>query len=92
MVLWGQPVMQSPQSVHVNAGRPDRISFRVNALYRHTLAQAMQEWRQAQQELSGTTKSEWSVILELLRRTDQSLLERISRKMLNHLGSQNAVE
>ena len=40
-------------------------------------------------------KSEWSVILELLKRTDPKLLIRISRKMLNFLcwsGIQEADE
>ncbi|MBN1511313.1 MAG: nucleotidyltransferase domain-containing protein [Phycisphaerae bacterium] len=45
----------------------------------------MAEWRSAQQKLSGPSTYEWSVILSLLERTDQSLLMRVTRKMINHL-------
>ncbi len=33
------------------------------------------------------TRQDWRVIVDLLRRTDRTLLRRISRKMLNHLSS-----
>ncbi len=43
----------------------------------------------AMKELRNTAPQrgmrEWSAILDLLRRTDQSLLMRVSRKMINHL-------
>ncbi len=37
------------------------------------------------QKLKGENNEGWVVILDLLRRTDPTLLTRISRKMLNHL-------
>ncbi len=44
-----------------------------------------QEYRTAAQELLDSTKTEWRVVLDLLRQTDRNLYLRISRKMLNHL-------
>lgn len=50
------------------------------------LMEAMAEWKEARRELSRRhTMRDWSVILDLLRRTDQSLLLRIARKMINHM-------
>ncbi|MFH1419629.1 MAG: PEP/pyruvate-binding domain-containing protein [Planctomycetota bacterium] len=56
-----------------------------NCIMHRRLAEAMGEWQSAQQELSKHKKSEWLVILDLLRRTDQSQLLRVARKMINHL-------
>ncbi len=44
-----------------------------------------QEYRTAAQELLDDTKTEWRVVLDLLRQTDRNLYLRISHKMLNHL-------
>lgn len=49
------------------------------------LVDSMREWKQARRELYKRTTRDWSVILDLLRHTDHSLLMRISRKMINHL-------
>jgi len=50
------------------------------------LVHAVDEWQIAKAEVSKKkAKGEWSVGLDLLRRTDQNLLMRISRKMINHL-------
>ncbi|MBN2561051.1 MAG: nucleotidyltransferase domain-containing protein [Phycisphaerae bacterium] len=50
------------------------------------LVRAMEEWQVAKEEVSrGREKGDWGVVLDLLRRTDQNLLTRISRKMINHL-------
>jgi len=50
------------------------------------LVHAVDEWQIAKAEVSKKkAKGEWSVVLDLLRRTDQNLLMRISRKMINHL-------
>ncbi len=35
---------------------------------------------------SGGRRQDWSVVVDLLRRTDMNLFRRISRKMLNHLA------
>ncbi len=56
-----------------------------HAILHRKLVEARQEWRQVQKVLSKPRPNEWLVILELLRRTDQSLLMRITRKMINHM-------
>jgi hypothetical protein len=38
------------------------------------------------EDLSGEKKVEWQIIVDLLRRTDQNLYFRISRKMMNYLS------
>jgi len=64
----------------------DTIADRLgNCITHRLLVDAMQEWRSAQQQASQRLAPEWSVILDLLRRTDQSLLLRVTRKMVNHL-------
>ena len=35
---------------------------------------------------------DWSVVLDLLRRTDLNLFRRVSRKMLNHLAFADVAE
>jgi hypothetical protein len=37
-------------------------------------------------EAEGSRRTEWAVILDLLKRTDPDLLTRITRKMVNYLG------
>lgn len=56
-----------------------------NCLTHRELLAAMDEWRQAKALLSSRAAPQWQVILDLLRRTDQALLLRIARKMINHL-------
>jgi len=61
------------------------IAERIGSCITHRrLLDAMQSMQNAEsaQRRSGR---EWSAILDLLRRTDQSLLMRVSRKMINHL-------
>ncbi len=60
----------------------DRLS---NCLTHRKLLADMQEWRRAETRLAAQGAPEWRVILDLLARTDQSLLLRLARKMLNHL-------
>ncbi len=43
------------------------------------------EWETFRTERTGKERSEWMVVLGVLRKTDQSLYTRISRRMLNHL-------
>ncbi|MBI5865348.1 MAG: hypothetical protein HZB38_12735 [Planctomycetes bacterium] len=52
--------------------------------HRHLLAM-MNEWRSAQTKLTDHAVPEWQVILDMLRRTDQALLLRVARRMINHL-------
>lgn len=64
----------------------DTIADRLGSCITHRrLLGAMQDWRLARQELGRHTARDWSVILDLLRRTDQNLLLRVARKMINHL-------
>ncbi|MCB2206623.1 nucleotidyltransferase domain-containing protein [bacterium] len=51
----------------------------------HRLKSAFNEWQGLKEQLAEKKREEWKVILEMLRRTDQSLYTRISRKMLNRL-------
>ena len=64
----------------------DTIADRLGSCITHRrLLGAMQDWRSTQQELGRRTEHDWSVIVDLLRRTDQNLLLRVARKMINHL-------
>ncbi|MFZ0389184.1 MAG: PEP/pyruvate-binding domain-containing protein [Calditrichia bacterium] len=55
-------------------------------LLHRQLKEIYQEWQSARSMISDKTKSEWRVILNLLRRTDQTLYLRITRKMINYLS------
>jgi pyruvate,water dikinase len=46
----------------------------------------VEEWRHVRESLAEKRPEEWRVILNLLRRTDQDLFVRISRKMATHLA------
>lgn len=46
----------------------------------------VQEWRAAHDALAEQGTREWRVALNMLRRTDQDLFVRISRKLANHLS------
>jgi len=64
----------------------DTIADRLGSCITHRrLLSAMEDWRSARQGLAGQVEHDWSVIVELLRRTDQNLLLRVARKMINHL-------
>ena len=62
------------------------------------LEQVSREWETAQKALSDKNKTEWMVIVDLLRRTDQNLYIHLGRKMVYHLfwngvnGGQGTVE
>lgn len=49
------------------------------------LKAAHEDWAAATDGL-GTEKKEWKIVLEFLRDTDPVLLQRISRKLVNHLS------
>lgn len=65
----------------------DTISERLSHfLMQRRLQSTLLNWQSAMESLSSPTeKREWSVIIEFLRKTDQHLLMRISRRMLNYL-------
>ena len=54
-------------------------------LMQSRLRAAREDWETAIKSASSRTQSEWEVILDFLRRTDPSLLSRITRKMINYL-------
>jgi pyruvate,water dikinase len=45
-----------------------------------------------QQQVNGAGEGRWTVILDLLKRTDPALLTRLSRKMIHHLGLHGITE
>jgi pyruvate,water dikinase len=64
----------------------DTIAERLGSLILHRrLLAAMRDWRSARQVVDQRPEAGWSVILDLLRRTDRKLLQRVARKMINHL-------
>jgi len=64
----------------------DTIADRLGSFVMHRqLVESMRQWRKAERNIAKYTTRDWSVILDLLRRTDQALLLRVARKMINHL-------
>ena len=64
----------------------DTIAERLSHfLMQRRLQSTLSNWQSAMENLSSPEKREWSVIIEFLRKTDQHLLMRISRRMLNYL-------
>jgi pyruvate,water dikinase len=62
------------------------ISERVGHYILHQrLKHVFNEWQLLKEQLAERNRAEWKVILEMLRRTDQNLYTRVSRKMLNRL-------
>jgi len=60
----------------------DRIG---QTIFHRQIEQVSREWETAKQDLNGKEKSEWMVIIDLLRRTDQKLFILIARKMIYYL-------
>ena len=54
-------------------------------LMQRRLQATILNWQSAMENLTAPEKREWWVIIEFLRKTDQHLLMRISRRMLNYL-------
>jgi hypothetical protein len=64
----------------------DTIAERVGQyLLQRQLRAALASYESAVRNISSAERREWGVILDFLRRTDSGLLERITRKMINHL-------
>ncbi len=62
----------------------DRIGL---FLVQQRVRSAHQSLEDAVQEISAHERAEWTIVIDLLRRTDPRLLARITRKMINHLCS-----
>ncbi|MGE5236182.1 MAG: PEP/pyruvate-binding domain-containing protein [Acidobacteriota bacterium] len=63
------------------------IADRLGHFIQHQeLRTLVQDWRQAADAVATRGTSEWRVGMNLLRRTDQELFVRISRKLANHLS------
>jgi predicted nucleotidyltransferase len=56
-----------------------------NYILHQRLKNVFHEWQVMKQEFADKRNTNWKVVLEMLRNTDQDLFLRISRKMLNHL-------
>jgi len=64
----------------------DTIAERLaHFLMQRRLQATLSNWQSAMDNLASPEKREWWVIIEFLRKTDQQLLMRISRRMLNYL-------
>jgi hypothetical protein len=64
----------------------DTIAERLGHFVMQRRLQAtLRNWQSAMENLASPEKREWWVIIEFLRKTDQHLLMRISRRMLNYL-------
>jgi pyruvate, water dikinase len=64
----------------------DTIAERLSHfLMQRRLQATLRNWQSAIENLASPEKREWWVIIEFLRKTDQHLLMRISRRMLNYL-------
>ena len=64
----------------------DTIAERIGQTILHrTLEEVSREWQTARKDLTEKNKKEWMVIVDLLRRTDQSLYVHLGRKMVYHL-------
>jgi pyruvate, water dikinase len=63
------------------------IAERLGLFFVHRdLDQALVRLQTARESLAADQRGQWAIILEFLKRTDQSLLMRITRKMANHLA------
>ncbi len=56
-----------------------------NYVQHQQLKNVFHEWQLMKDQLAEKKRSEWKVVLDMLRRTDQNLYTRISRKMLNRM-------
>ncbi len=61
-------------------------------LVQRELRQDRESWESVVHGLSTRDSQSWKVLVEFLLRTDQELLKRITRKMINHLFSSGVTE
>ena len=86
-VAYLEQMPQADEGPFLNEERKllETIAERIGSCITHRqLLEAMQSMRESE-HASRRRGREWSAILDLLRRTDQSLLMRVARKMINHL-------
>jgi len=64
----------------------DTVAERLGQLLLHRkLLDRLQGWQGAVEGLSAAPRGDWWVIIDFLRKTDQNLLARVSRRMINYL-------
>ncbi len=64
----------------------DTIAERLgHFLTQRRLQATLRDWQSAMERFASPERREWRVIIEFLRKTDQHLLVRVSRRMLNYL-------
>lgn len=64
----------------------DTIAERLgHYIFHQRLKGFFEEWNRSKKQLNDKPKPEWSVVLDMLRSTDQHLFSIISRKMINNL-------
>jgi hypothetical protein len=87
-VYYSRPAPQSDEGPFLKEERRliETIAERIGSCITHRrLVAAIRDWK-ADQPAAAAAPPEWAVIVALLRRTDQALLNRIARKMINHLA------
>jgi pyruvate,water dikinase len=62
------------------------IADRIGLHLTEWLSRGKEEWDSTQNHTGSENGRKWLPIIEFLKRTDLALLERVTRKMLNHLG------
>ncbi len=60
----------------------ERLGHRIAHL---KMREMMQTWDSAREDMSKSSRTEWRIVMQMLKQTDQNLYQRISRKMLNYL-------
>lgn len=87
-VCYCQPMPEAEQGPFLHSEHKliefiaDRLA---NCITHRRLTEGMRDWHCARQQLTACRAGDWSAILDLLRRTDQALLVRITRRMINLL-------
>jgi len=87
-VYYTQPMPRSDEGPFLKEERKliDTIAERIgHYLAQRRLQGAIREWQAAAREVTVAEGRDWWIILDFLRHTDQHLLIRLVRKMLNHL-------
>ncbi len=72
-----------PEEVKLIRTIADRLG---HFILHHRLRAMFATVQEARERLVDTTRPEWFLALDLVRKTDPSLLTRLSRKMINYLG------
>ncbi len=88
-VYYAKPMPEADEGPFLKEERRliDSIAERVaQFLLQRELTSVFSRIEAGERERSGGLRQDWSVVVDLLRRTDLNLFWRISRKMLNHLA------